>query len=126
MEIQKLLTKLSDSLHASRSFGPASEQGGVTIIPVAIEVGGGGLGMGMQPAATGTSAEGSGDDAVPMGSGGGFGTVSFPLGVYVIKNGEVRWVPAIDATRLAIAAIGAVKLVARLRAGRQRRLTSSA
>ncbi|MGQ0832909.1 MAG: spore germination protein GerW family protein [Microthrixaceae bacterium] len=116
MEIQKLLTKLSDSMHASRSFGPASEHGDVTIVPVAIEVGGGGLGMGTHPADPTSGSPDTGDEPVPTGSGGGFGTVSFPLGVYVIKHGEVRWVPAIDATRVAIAAISLVRLVTKLRA----------
>ncbi|HUS60647.1 MAG TPA: hypothetical protein VMY34_00530 [Acidimicrobiales bacterium] len=119
MEIQKLLTKLSDSMHASRSFGPSSEHDAVTIVPVAIEVRGGGLGMGMNPDPVPTSPD-AGGEAVPTGSGGGFGTLSFPLGVYVIKHGEVRWVPAIDATRVAIAAISLVKLVTKVRARARR------
>jgi uncharacterized spore protein YtfJ len=116
MEIQKLLAKVSDSIHVGRSFGPASEHGDVTIVPVAIEVGGGGLGIGEQPGDPASTGEG----AVVTGSGGGFGTMSFPLGVYVIKGGDVRWVPAIDATRVAIAAISLVKLVTKARARSRR------
>lgn len=120
MEIQNLLTKLSDSMHVSRSFGPSSDHGDVTIVPVAIEVGGGGLGIGTHPADVAPTSPEAGGEPVPTGSGGGFGTLSFPLGVYVIRHGEVRWVPAIDATRVAIAAISLVKLVTKLR-GRSRR-----
>jgi len=108
MDIPNLLTKLSDTMHASRSFGPATEHDGVTVIPVALVVGGGGVGMGTEP-----------EPSEVTGSGGGFGTVSWPLGVYTVRQGEVRFVPALDVTRLAIAAIGAVKLLARLRARRR-------
>lgn len=108
MEIPSLLAKLSETMHASRSFGPATEHDGVTVIPVALVVGGGGMGMGSEPAPSEVT-----------GSGGGFGTISWPLGVYTVRQGDVRWVPAFDVTRLAIAAIGAVKLVARLRARRR-------
>ena len=119
MEIQNLLDKLSDTLHAGRAFGPATEHGAVTVIPVALVIGGGGGGMGTEP--TTPSAGGAAADApsTVIGSGGGFGTVSWPLGVYAVTQGDVRWVPALDATRLAVAAIGLVKLVAKLRARRR-------
>ena len=108
MEIPSLLAKLSDTMHASRSFGPATEHGGVTVIPVALVVGGGGMGMGTEP-----------EPSEVSGSGGGFGTISWPLGVDTVKQGEVRFVPALDVTRLAIAAISALKLLAKLRARRR-------
>ncbi len=38
MEISALLSKLSDTMYVSRSFGPASEHYGVTMIPVAMVV----------------------------------------------------------------------------------------
>ena len=114
MEIANLLSKVSETMHVGRSFGPASEHDGVTIIPVALVAGGGGGGFGPTPPAPGAPSTIEGDP--PTGGGGGFGTVSMPLGVYVVKNGDVRWVPAVDVTRVVIGVIGAVKLVAKLRA----------
>jgi uncharacterized spore protein YtfJ len=117
MEIANLLTKVSETMHVSRSFGPASEHDGVTIVPVAIVVGGGGGGT--QPIEGSSDAARTDADAgVATGSGGGFGTVSWPIGVYAVKDGHVRWVPVLDVTRLAIAAISAAKLIAKLRAAR--------
>jgi uncharacterized spore protein YtfJ len=34
------------------------------------------------------------------GTGGGVGVMAKPLGVYVIKNGDVKWRPAIDLNRV--------------------------
>lgn len=115
MEIATLLTKVSETVQVGRSFGPVTEHGDVTFIPVAVVVGGGGLGMGSQPGDPAADA-----DAAVLGSGGGFGTISWPLGAYVIKNGDVRWVPALDATRVAIAGISAAKLLLGLRRRRRR------
>ena len=33
--------------------------------------------------------------------GGGFGVSAKPAGAWIIRNGEVEWTPAIDATRIA-------------------------
>jgi hypothetical protein len=33
--------------------------------------------------------------------GGGFGVTAKPAGAWIIRNGEVKWEPAIDATRIA-------------------------
>jgi uncharacterized spore protein YtfJ len=108
MELEELLDKVSESVQAGRSFGPAAEHGDVTLVPVALVIGGGGGGSGSGP----------GEDD-PGGSGGGFGTISWPLGAYAIKDGNVRWVPALDVTRVAIAGIGAAKLLIKLRRRRR-------
>lgn len=119
MEIANLLTKVSDTMHVSRCFGPASEHDGVTIVPVAWVAGGGGGGGDTEPVGPSPDvADGAPLPPVTGSGGGGFGTVSWPLGVYVIQDGQVRWVPALDVTRLAIAAIGAAKLFAKLRTAR--------
>jgi uncharacterized spore protein YtfJ len=47
------------------------------------------------------------------GSGGGFGGVVMPLGVYVVKDDRVRWVPAINGTAVLVAAIGLIGVLAR-------------
>lgn len=118
MEIENLLAKVSDTMHVSRCFGPPSEHDDVIIVPVAFVVGGGGGGGGTEPAKPSPAAAGAASPVSVTGGGGGFGTVSWPLGVYAIQGGQVRWVPALDVTRLAIAALGAVKVLVKLRAAR--------
>ena len=108
MTLQELIAKASDSFGVSRSFGPPIEKDGTLVIPVAIAGGGGGGGEAPSSA-----------DQPNTGVGAGFGGVSWPLGVYVLKDGTVKWVPAIDPTRLALAVIGLVKLGMKLRAARR-------
>ena len=47
--------------------------------------------------------------ATTSGEGGGFGVVARPAGAYVIKDGRVRWRPAVD-VNLLFATIGAVAI----------------
>ena len=85
MKIEELTEGMRDSLSVKRVFGDPYERDGVTIIPVASVTGGGG---------------GGGDNSPETGgSGAGFGMLAKPAGVYVIKNGEVSWQPAIDINR---------------------------
>jgi uncharacterized spore protein YtfJ len=98
------MAKASDSLSVGRAFGPPYEKDGVLVIPVAWVAGGGGGGGG-----PGEHAQGDGEAG--SGSGGGFGGVTWPLGAYVVKDGDVRWVPAIDMTRLLLAAAGLTRIV---------------
>ncbi|HMK96828.1 MAG TPA: hypothetical protein VK425_04725, partial [Acidimicrobiales bacterium] len=59
--------------------------------------------------------------AVGRGSGGGFGGLIMPIGAYVVKADQVRWVPAVDVTVVVLASLSMVRLLARLWArGRQR------
>jgi len=97
-----ILTRVGDQIGIRRVFGEPIEREGITVIPVAVAIGGGGGG------------------SVPdvQGSGGGFGGVVRGIGVYSISNGQVRFVPAIDTT--ALAAMGALLAVVVLR-GRLRR-----
>jgi uncharacterized spore protein YtfJ len=85
-----ILAKLGESVTGHKSFGPSFEHDGTLVIPVAYVFGGGGGGEGEEP---GKPGEGQG---VKKGLGGGFGLVSWPIGAYVIRNGQVRWVPVID------------------------------
>lgn len=106
MEINDLLAKVSENLQGGRSFGPATQHGEVTLVPVAFVIGGGGGGSGTQPGTDGDNVDGSG---------GGFGSLSWPIGAYVIKGDDVQWRPALDVTRLAVAGIGLAKLLVKLR-----------
>jgi uncharacterized spore protein YtfJ len=87
MNPEELLHGVRDAISVRRVFGEPIEQDGVIVIPVA-RVGGGGGGGG--------DSEGNG--------GGGFGLGGRPAGVYVIKDGQVSWRPAVDPVRVAFLA----------------------
>lgn len=108
MDLERLLGKETEALTVGRSFGPAIERNGTMIVPVAFVAGGGGGG-----------GDEGGEQGRPGGSGGGFGGVAWPLGVYVVADGDVRFVPALDVTRIALAGLALARLVVR-RAGRRR------
>ncbi len=109
MDVAALLVKARESLHGGQSFGPIIERDGVLVIPVAFTAGGGGGGDGPGP-----HGEGEG------GSGMGFGGVSWPRGVYVVKDGDVRWIPAVDATLVALGVLTLLRAVVRARSRRAR------
>jgi hypothetical protein len=56
-----------------------------------------------------------------MDAGGGFGGLVLPSGVYVVKGDEVRWVPAVDVTIVALASLSLVRVLARTWARRRSR-----
>jgi uncharacterized spore protein YtfJ len=96
---EELLARAEEGLHAGRSFGPVIERDDCLIVPVAVTVGGGGWGD--APGDQGTS------------SGGGYGVVSWPLGVYVVRDGTVRWRPAVDATVVVLAVLTVMRALLR-------------
>lgn len=116
MNIERLLSRAADEVSVGRAFGPPVEHDGTLVIPVAWVAGGGGGGESGEP--------GSDRQDVASGSGGGFGSVAWPLGVYEIRDGRVRWVPALDATRIVLAGIAILRAVLRMRKGRGRTLLS--
>ncbi|MDI6097194.1 sporulation protein [Actinoplanes sp. NEAU-A12] len=81
-----------------RVFGAPIERDGVTVVPVAVISGGGGGGGG----GSGASPNPSPDGETPQGegSGGGFGFSARPAGVYVIRNGDACWRPAVDVNKI--------------------------
>lgn len=89
-----LMTAVRDAFGAQLVFGEPYEHDGVAIITAAKVAGGGGGGGGQ---------DGTGQE----GGGGGFGGQARPAGAYVMKDGSVRWTPAVDANRL-IGVVGAV------------------
>lgn len=109
MLIDDVLAQARDTMTVRRVFGEPIERDGVTIIPVANVMGGGGGGGGegpVLPAAAGAAAaaapEGAASPTVASGSGAGFGVRATPAGAYVIRDGEVRWEPAVDMTRVIV------------------------
>ena len=85
MNVQDILAQARDAITVKRVFGDPYEKDGMTIIPAAAVAGGAGGGSGADAQAN---------------AGGGFGVAARPAGVYVIKEGQVRWEPAFDLNRL--------------------------
>ncbi|SHL07165.1 Sporulation protein YtfJ (Spore_YtfJ) [Pseudonocardia thermophila] len=117
MSVSDLLSKARETMSAGRVFGEPIHSDGVTVIPVSRLSGGGGAGGGEQPA--------GGENGQPEGrssnSGGGFGLGVAPAGVFVIKDGNVSWQPAVDVNRIVVgaqivAAVGLLVLRSWLRA----------
>lgn len=103
MQVLAGLDRVHQAIRPGSVFGEAIERGGTTVVPVARVVGGGGLG---------------GDDA--DNGGGGVGLSSRVTGAFVIKDGTVTWVPAVDVNRIVlggqlVALAAAVLLTRRLR-----------
>jgi uncharacterized spore protein YtfJ len=116
MNAKDLLAKIGNNLSVGRSFGTAYEKDGLYIIPVALVAGGGGGGEGPTGAASTFSDTDSSEEDFedsPNGSGAGFGGVVVPVGAYVVKDQEVRWVPAVNTTLLALAGLGVIRLIIR-------------
>ncbi|GAA3152138.1 spore germination protein GerW family protein [Nonomuraea salmonea] len=93
MDLIELVEKSKDAATVSRVFGEPVRHGDIVVIPVArvAQGGGGGHGRG-----TGERGDEGG------GSGGGFGYSATPAGVFVLKDGEALWRPAIDVNRIVI------------------------
>ena len=109
MTIEALLAKASEALDAGRAFGPVIERDGCAIIPVAFVAGGGGGGDALE-----------GPEGTTAAAGGGLGGLTWPIGAYVIKNGEVRWVPAVDVTLIVLGGLLVARTVLKTRARRRR------
>lgn len=80
------VTHAQDSLTVSRVYGEPFEMDGATIIPAARLRGGAG--------------GGTGDRGGAQGTGGGFGLVAQPAGAFVLREGNVRWRPALNLNRI--------------------------
>jgi uncharacterized spore protein YtfJ len=87
IKVQDVLAGAQDSLTVKRVFGDAVEKDGMTVIPAAYVLGGGaGAGAG----------NGASEDGERQGAGTGFAIFARPAGVYVVKDGNVAWRPAVD------------------------------
>jgi uncharacterized spore protein YtfJ len=90
MKTQDLIGQAQDSLRVKRVFGEPYASDGITVIPAAKLRGGGG--------------GGGGESSDGRGEGGGFAVEAKPAGAYVIKDGRVRWRPAVDVNRIVLGA----------------------
>jgi len=83
MNVDEMLTGARDAITVKRVYGDPIERDGTLVIPAARVAGG----------------AGGGGDA-ENNAGGGFGVAASPAGAWIVRNGEVSWEPAVDATRL--------------------------
>ncbi len=83
--MRETLERALEAASVTRVFGEPIERDGVTVVPVAKV----------------RAAWGGGGSDVPgsAGLGGGVLVTSSPAGVYEIRPGQVRWVPALDVNR---------------------------
>jgi uncharacterized spore protein YtfJ len=128
MDVQDLLNKVAQNLSVTRAFGSAYEKDGTLVIPVALVTGGGGAGEG----SNGAPSPSSDDDVVhgdsvdtdadaSSGSGGGFGGMVMPVGVYVVKDEKVHWIPAVNANLVIVVVFITLRMILRARFRAQRR-----
>jgi uncharacterized spore protein YtfJ len=87
MKIDEVLTTAHESVSAGRVYAEPHQVDGVTVIAAASVAGGGGGGGGHV-------------DAGSEGAGVGFGIHGRPAGAYVVREGHVQWVPAVDVHRI--------------------------
>jgi uncharacterized spore protein YtfJ len=86
MDVTDVVAGSTDAMTVARVFGEAYQVDGAVVIPAARVQGGAG---------GGASTEGKGG-----GYGTGFGLVAHPAGVYVSRDGNVTWKPAVDVNRV--------------------------
>ncbi|MFB9364058.1 spore germination protein GerW family protein [Actinoplanes nipponensis] len=112
------LRELVGNADAGKAFGPPVSQAGTIVLPVARVGGGGGGGGGTGPAEQGQPTGGTG---------GGFGMTAKALGVYVLRDGRVKWMPAVDVNKIimggqvvAVAGLLLARAIVQARAGSRR------
>ena len=113
MGMDEVVAAARDAFSARLVFAEPYTRDGTTVIAAARVFGGGGGGGGHDRE--------EGQEA----SGGGFGLHARPTGAYVMKNGAVRWMPAVDANRV-VTVIGAVVIAALLTRVRMEKLRATA
>lgn len=112
MKLDELVTTARDTIAVRRVYAEPVTQDGTTVITAAKVAGGVGGGGGH-------------DQQGQEGEGGGFGMQARPAGAYVIKDGVVRWVPAVDVNRV-IAVFGVVTVAWLLTRARVMKLRAKA
>lgn len=93
---QRLFERARELMTVERLVGEPIERDGVTLVPVVSIRGGAGGGGGEGADASGT--------ATGAGEGMGFGLSGRPVGSWAIRDGEAKWQPAVDVTRLVMMA----------------------
>lgn len=121
IDIQQVIEDARETM-TRRVYSEPYERNGVTVILASRVQGGGGGGGG-----TGTGPEGEEPGGrTGSGWGGGFGLNARPVGAFVIKGDDVRFVPAVDVSRIvvggqvvALAALLTIRVIAKARRRRR-------
>jgi uncharacterized spore protein YtfJ len=100
MKLENVMERVGDAVSGRRVFAKPVEAGGVTVIPAAVVMGGGGAG-------------GSNGAGPEVNEGGGLGLYAFPVGAYVVRDGRVRWKPAVDVGWVMVFTLMALRIVLR-------------
>jgi uncharacterized spore protein YtfJ len=93
MNVDEMLSRAGDQVSVRRVFGEPIERDGVVVVPVAMVMGGGGGGVGPEE----------------QGIGGGFGVWARGIGAYEIRDGRLRFVPAIDVVALGVLGVAVTR-----------------
>ena len=96
MKLENLLAQMGDAASARRVYAKPVQAEGVTVIPAALVLGGGGGGSDAQ-----------------NGVGAGWGVYAMPVGAYVVRDGRVRFKPAVDLNWLALVVLMVLRIVLR-------------
>ena len=88
-DLQRLMHEASAATSGHAVFGDPIASDGVIVVTAARIRGGAGAGAGGQAGEISGSGWGSGAT-----------TIAEPVGAYVIRNGDVRWQPAVDVTTI--------------------------
>ena len=97
MDVPAIVDRANDAMTFRRVYGEPVERDGVVVIPAAAVRGGGGGGGG-------GGTDGRPDGGHGEGSGAGWGAEARPVGAWVIRDGDARWEPAIDVSRVILGA----------------------
>jgi uncharacterized spore protein YtfJ len=97
VDVRQVIEEAREVLTGRRVYSEPYERNGVTVILASRVQGGGGGGGGQDG-----QREQSNGRASQSGFGGGFGLSASPVGAFVIRGEEVRWVPAVDVNKLAM------------------------
>jgi uncharacterized spore protein YtfJ len=113
MKLERWASTARDLFSAKLVYGEPVERDGIVVIPAAAVFGGGG---------GGGDDSGTDDSGTPplRRQGAGFGVLARPAGAFVLRNGTAEWVPAVDVTRLGLAAAVTVVALAWILARRAR------
>jgi uncharacterized spore protein YtfJ len=113
MDLLEQIGKAEEAFTVRRVFGEPYEKDGVTVIPAARVQGAVGGGGGQAPGGEG-------------GTGTGFAMNAKPFGVFVMKDGQVTWRPAVDVNRMILGCqIVAIVALVVIRASVKARATSA-
>lgn len=105
VDVAGMMETAKDTFSVRRVFGDPIAHNGIQVIPAVRVRGGGGSGGGGPQ--TSPDPDGIGGTTA-AGSGGGFGLVASPAGVYVVNGDDVRWRPAVNAERIVLSGMALV------------------